>query len=1075
MKKTTLLLTGFIMSCFLSAQGLNNKSGQVIIEAKIVEVGRYTISLPDDIRPGDMISGSIKSFPDGKKDKEIEKNKESLSSNNIRIGDHVFPVSSPLVNFTLSQKELDNLLISITNKEGKILSSPTLTSSFNGQSVISSNFSIPTHCLVGSPLRITGPFDGNSDNTKCTIGGKPAEIIAESPRQCIVEFPADVKGPTTITIEENGVSIKENIGGVDMNITAGRMNLKRGESTYIDIAITGLENLSDDAVLSVANITTTVVTMIGGNVQVITIPPSGISGAGTYNQRFNIQSLLTGNFSINIDLKLPDPPNSSAPVGINKWVACEPCGGIMMPQSTCTELTKLINQYPGNQLTQAPDTTCNCFTFKPVINGDNIQLQVEPAVNKDLAMLVYTNTTPGKQEKVIGNDNLDNKKVTATNTILTTGINTVTATAYHGNNYTTSQSHNVVIIPNFNNSITNSLINEYRKRIQQIKDSIDNLQRIIDNDNRKIYENYPEKRRLDSIERVKQGYYNQLVQIDAVLESIPKVYADTLSKLLDSLRHFKNKVPDIPDEDALKKKVEDLEAALKACQDHLAALQQEQKDLQKEQEQVEQQQSDQLQKILDCFAAAGYDYVGHTTRKDGEFGYGFDAVKNGQALNGIPAQCLKTVSEAKKKIEELKQRHREIRNRLKDIPGEITQSKVDCERLSKELQQAKESLRKGKNAIIEYGFINADLDDICRQIRGMLDGLINFCKLNPGVCNAESQVETLMANCPQANFWDGFNKVVDYKKGIEGNVKKQADDAKRQTDQTREYEKRIYEEIYRAKQQQDQKAAELPGLIQKEEDATEAELEKKMVKEDSARAMRRKECEEFLKTQAKTKEEKGLIETLISIKKGVQGFGENVKKASEYGDKLTKERYKEITDSLRSLIDRMLAPLKDYDKLKKKYDKWMKIKEDIQTVFSSDNSPKANAEKLKIILERIKEQLDGLTEEFPILELFVNYFGYLVDSYSWAVDQSFKNAETFFRNNLEAKLKSQVNCQWLMNEYLKRKNTDDVIRRAKERINWEGEIEPLLGGAGARDAAEGEMKKLILQMLADCCISYLMQ
>lgn len=1075
MKKTTLLLTGILACCLGFSQRYTERlKTHSVTTITAEEIGKVKLITPNELLSKEIFSASVKIEPAGKKEKDIAKNTEILNKSILDLGGNSFPLSQ--INsgpITLTEDFIKNLPIKITGPDGKILHQSFLPDIFTSPLGESSTFQFPTHALVGSPFRVFGPFDGNSETTKCTVGGKPAQIIAETPRQCIIEFPAEIKGPTTITISENGISVSENIGGVDFTVTAGRMNLKRGESTHLDVLITGLQNLKDNATLSVTNVSTSVVTMIGGNVQVVSIPPSGITGAGTYDKRYNIQSLQTGDFSININLDLPEPPISSTPMMMNSWVACEPCGGVMMPQSTCAEMTQLIQQYPVKPLTQAPDTTCSCFTFDPVFNNDNVSLN--SAINSDLAMIVYTNTTSGIAKKVIASDNFDKPKTTVPATVFSKGVNTVTATAYHGNNYTTTRSHNIVIIPTFNNSVTNAVIDAIRRRIQRVKDSIDNLQRIIDNGNRSIYDNYPTKRRLDSIQLAKQGLYNQLVHIDAILENVPKVYADTLTKLLDSLKRFRNKVPDIPDEEALKNKVADLEAALKACQDHLASLHKEQTDLRTELQQVEQQQQDQLKKILDCFADAGYDYVGHTTRKDGEFGYGFDAVKNGQALGGIPAQCLKTVSEAKKRIEELKQRHREIRNRLRDLPGEIEQAKADCDRLSKELQQAREALRKGKNAILEYGFINADMDDICRQIRGMLDELIRFCKWNPSVCNAESQVEALMANCPQENFWDGFDKLVNYKKGIEDNVKKQFDEAKRQADQNRASEYQIYEEIGRAKQQQDQKISQLPGLLQQEEAATQAELEKKMARQDSAMAMRRKICEEYLKTQAKTPEEDSALATLLGLKESIQGFGDNVKKASEYGDMLTKERYKEITDSLRSLIDKLLKPFEDYDKLKKEYDKWMKIKEDIQTVFSSDDSPKANAEKLKVILNRIKEQLDNLTEEFPILELFVNYFGYLVDGYTWAVDQSFKNAENFFRINLEMKLKGRVNCDFLMNEYLKRKNIDDVVRRAKERINWEGEIEPLLGGQGNRDAAEGEMKKLISKMLADCCLSYVMQ
>ena len=1048
------------LACNLLAQ----KHGELQVIVPVTTIGKYELSLPNDMRAGDMISGLLKSIPSGKKENEIAKNATSLSQNNILIGSHNFPGTTSAFNFMVTPEDIDNMKVKVNDPVGKLLSEIKIDLPPYPNPVISKTFLIPSHAVTGNPLTIPGPFDGNSSNTTCKVNGQDVVIVAESPRQVVIQFPADVKGQTTILISDNGISTTEKIGGVDYTVGAGRLNLKRGESTHIDVSITGLENLKENATLRLNNLTTGVVVLAGGNQQAITILPADISGQGSFSKRFTVQSLMTGSFTINVDLDLPPPPGNAMAPSLSNWVACDACGGVMMPATTCALMTQQINQHPGQHLTYQPDTSCACFTFNPVITNDgNISLNIEPSMGDKIATVVYTT----------GNNVIQNPVPKST---FTAGANIVTATAYHGSNYTSSVKKSFVVIPTFNTSITNNFINELRRRIQQVKDSIDNFQRIIDNGNRRNYDNYPTKRRLDSIHMVRQGHYNQLVTLDKMLESIPKVYADTLSKLLDSLSKFRKKVPEEPDVDALKKRVADLEDALKACEANLQSLTQEQKDLQKEMSDVEQQQSGELKKILDCFAASGYDYVGHTTRtKDGEFGYGFDAVKNGQALNGTPAQCLKTVSDSKNKIEELKKRHREMRDRLKKIPEEITQAKSDCEKLSKELQDAQNALKKGKNALVEYGYINSDLDDICRQIGGMLDQLVRFCKTNPSVCNAEAMVHSLMANCPQANFWEGFNNLISYKKGAEDNAKKQADDAKRQLDQNWDQERQTYEEINRAQQQQAAKAAVLDQLIQQEELATQTELEKQLAKEDSARAMRRRDCEEFLKTQAKTKEEEGWIETILSIKKGVQSFGDNVKTASEYGDKLTKERYKAITDSLRSIIDRMLTPLKDYDKIKKNYDKWAKIKADIETVFSADDSPKANAEKMKVILKRIKEQLDNLVEEFPILELFVNYFGFLVDGYEWAVDQSFQNAEKFYKYHLETRLRQYTNCNWLMNEYLKRKNIDDVVRRAKDRIKWSDEIEPLLGAAGNRDVAEAEMKKLVTKMLADCCLSYLVE
>ena len=1060
--------------CFLNSF-TQKRPGQIIIEAKILEVGKYDLTFPDDIRAGESFSFSSKIIAEGSKEKEINKNIAALNSNTISLGSHNIMPGRSGVSLNLNDQELKNLLLTIKNTGGKNLyESPVDLSALLVPLNPSATFAIPTHAITGNAFRVIGPFDGDASNTKCTINNKQAVILAESPRQCIIEFPPDIKGPSTITITEGGKTITQNINGVDYSISAGRMNLLKGESTYIDVTISSLQNLKENATLSLENLTTGIVVMAGGNVQVIPILPESVSGAGAFYKRFTIQSLKTGTFAINVDLQLPDA-KQTAVIPAFSWVACDVCGGTIMPQKTCNSIKELLKNKLPVQQKKLEDTIPGGWFMNATTTDKILNIKTETVPANNISLVEYSYTLPQKTEKhIFGIDSFPghSKIFSLPQNSVQPGVYNINATAYGDNNYS-SVMQQTVVIPSMNFSgITNPLINEYRKRIQRIKDSIDNLQRIIDNDNRRNYDNYPEKRRLDSIARVKMGYYNELVYIDAVLETLPKVYGDTLTKLTDSLKRFQQKVPQLPDVDELKKRVADLEAALKACQEHLQALQQEQKDLQKELPEIEQQQSDAVQSILDCFKNAGYDYAGHTSRKDGVFGYGYAAVKNGVDVGGIPAQCLKTVSEAKNKIKDLQKRHDEVSKRLKEIPREIDAAKADCDRLSKELSQAKETLRKGTNAIIEYGFINADMAEICRQLRGSLDVLVRFCKQHPDVCSAENMVEQLLADCPQPKLWDDFNRLMNYKKGVEDGMKKQADDAQRQVDKNWEEQRKIIEEAYRAKQEQDRKAAELQRLIQQEEQETEKELEKQTLRDDSARAIRRRDCEEFLRTQAKTKEEASAIETVLKLKKQIQKLGENVKKASEYGDKLTKDRYKDITDSLRSIIDGIIGPLKQFDKFKKEVDKWLEVKDDLEKIFSETKNERDRTEKFKVILKRIHEQLEKLAEDFPILKLFTAYFGYLVDSYGWAIDKSYETQQHYFNRIFEDCL-GHDKCRILVNEYLKRKNLDDVYRKAWQLCKGDDLIDPILGTSERRRIAMEELQKVVLKLLTDCCIEEL--
>jgi hypothetical protein len=81
--------------------------------------------------------------------------------------------------------------------------------------------------------------------------------------------------------------------------------LQKGERTFIDVNITGLQNLPDTAVLTLVNLTSDVVTMLPVNNINIPLAPDSV-GSGTYTKRFNIQSLRTGSFIVNVDLDLPE-------------------------------------------------------------------------------------------------------------------------------------------------------------------------------------------------------------------------------------------------------------------------------------------------------------------------------------------------------------------------------------------------------------------------------------------------------------------------------------------------------------------------------------------------------------------------------------------------------------------------------------------------------------------------------------------------------------------------------------------------------------------------------------------------
>lgn len=271
-------------------------------------IGVVKVYLPDDIRQGDIISGTVVSEPSGNNARQKEKNLAELKKYSINFNDEKFPVGNKTYNsiqFSIQTGKPVNgrmeLISSVQTLHGEVVD---VKVSNNIQIIPHDVCEIPSHALTGSPLNIPGPFDGNSSNTVCSIGSLPVTVLAESPRGCVIKFPENAKEVNFLSIQENRKQLcSQIISAVNMKISAGKLNLLKGEMTFIDIKITGLENLPDTATLTLTNITTETIALFPSNFFKISLIPDSVS-SGSYERRFNIQSLKTGLFNVNVDLDL---------------------------------------------------------------------------------------------------------------------------------------------------------------------------------------------------------------------------------------------------------------------------------------------------------------------------------------------------------------------------------------------------------------------------------------------------------------------------------------------------------------------------------------------------------------------------------------------------------------------------------------------------------------------------------------------------------------------------------------------------------------------------------------------------
>ncbi|MBC7873891.1 MAG: hypothetical protein H7Y01_07845, partial [Ferruginibacter sp.] len=335
--------------------------------------GTIKVRVPNDIRPGDKITGSVSAEPVGKNAKQIENNLAELKKYSIGFNGEKFQVdrANKLFQFLVqSDRPITSSLelLNVSGFKAAALTIPALQE--KGQQPARGDCVIPTHALTASPLRIKGSFDGDASNTKCSLDNKPLEVLAKSGRECFVLYPADATGIKTLNLQENGKQIcSRQVSGVQMEVSAGRLNLQKGDNTFIDVSITGLQHLPDTAVLTLINLTTGVVIMQPSNTIVIPLLPDSV-GTGTFSRRFDIQSTRTGSFSVNVNLDLPEnlpdhPPTQPQPDNPQPPTQPQPANSTttvaQCPKCNCRCTASVTNEGTvGDETTFLVTVTASC-------------------------------------------------------------------------------------------------------------------------------------------------------------------------------------------------------------------------------------------------------------------------------------------------------------------------------------------------------------------------------------------------------------------------------------------------------------------------------------------------------------------------------------------------------------------------------------------------------------------------------------------------------------------------------------------------------------------------------------------
>jgi hypothetical protein len=305
--------------------------------------GKIIVHLPDDMRAGDTISGTVVAEPRGGTEAERAGNLDALKGYAVEVGGQ--KVSTPQGSFTWVVPDTPVKLIRIieVNSGKEVANAPVTTqaagevkkpkkgfiTSQGGDAIAAQpesaddTFQLPTRGQQGRAIEIFGPFDGDTSNT--TLRFDPAtgvvRPLAESPRKIVFESPTNFTGTAEIVVKEGGVEKKGNYRNLGVSLSAPKTNLTRGERTTLTVEVKGLEGIKEDVPLQLD--ARGVIEMDGGNFQNLRIRPQEIQPGGRYTTTRAITGRQAGGFNVTatvivrrFDMCLQDDAN---PRALMRW------------------------------------------------------------------------------------------------------------------------------------------------------------------------------------------------------------------------------------------------------------------------------------------------------------------------------------------------------------------------------------------------------------------------------------------------------------------------------------------------------------------------------------------------------------------------------------------------------------------------------------------------------------------------------------------------------------------------------------------------------------------------------------
>lgn len=301
----------------------SRQPGLQIYQAKTVH-GKVIVQLPDDMRPGETISGSVISDPAPSKDPEkVKRNRAALDALQLAFagmnflgGDQYFQAKLP---------STPQAMLILAGEKEITGSTPVEVLAEGRQGTFASPL-FPEYLRAGEFQRIPGNFDGSRANTAVMLGDTELPILAESPGGVVTMIPGEIAGIQTLTLTENGETFEKELHVIRLDMAADAATLRKGQSTTLHVSVSGMEGIAQPVTVEIENLSPAHVSLTGGNYQELVISPEDVSPDGTYHHTLPILATSSGGFTVSGILSEPHLMEPVEPVDFDREGPREKCG-----------------------------------------------------------------------------------------------------------------------------------------------------------------------------------------------------------------------------------------------------------------------------------------------------------------------------------------------------------------------------------------------------------------------------------------------------------------------------------------------------------------------------------------------------------------------------------------------------------------------------------------------------------------------------------------------------------------------------------------------------------------------------